>query len=221
MKRTPRSSIPQFDPGFFVVTEGPDGPPLGSMFPLRRRTFSPVPGRRVPPPNPPRGILLLPACRFVVALRGLDGVAPHRVGLWTPPRWGLLRKGSEKETPAKGGGNDAPPPCRLSGRAVRPLPVRQRLLFSREWSRYAPGDLSVGARLRSQRDYAGSDPFRSPAERGGLPAAGGCFVRPVVLRGLVVAEKARLHPPDSVVLQHCDRGHYQHENKGAENDAHP
>ena len=109
MKRTPRSSIPQFDPGFFVVTEGPDGPPLGSMFPLRRRTFSPVPGRRVPPPDPPRGILLLPAGKFVVALRGLDGVAPHRMGLWTPPRWGLLRKGSEKETPAKGGGNDASP----------------------------------------------------------------------------------------------------------------
>ena len=56
MKRTPRSSIPQFDPGFFVVTEGPDGSPLGSMFPLRRRTFSPVPGRRIPPPDPPREI---------------------------------------------------------------------------------------------------------------------------------------------------------------------
>ena len=109
MKRTPRSSIPQFNPGFFVVREGPDGPLLRSMFPLRRRTFSPVPGRRVPLPDPPRGILLLPAGKFVVALRGLDRVAPHCMGLWTPPRWGLLRKGSEKEMPAKGGGNDASP----------------------------------------------------------------------------------------------------------------
>ena len=212
MKRTPRSSIPQFDPGFFVVREGPDGPLLGSMFPLRRRTFPPVPGRRVPPPGPPRGILLLPACRFVVALRGLDGVAPHRVGLCMPPRWGLLRRDP---------GMMPPPPCRLSGHAVRPLPVRQRLLFSRKWSRHAPGDLSVGALLHSQQDYPSDDPRQSSAERRGLLVGGGRFVRPVVLRGLVVAEKARLHPPDSVVLQHCDRGHYQHENKGAENDAHP
>ena len=181
MKRTPRSSIPQFDPGFFVVREGPDGPLLGSMFPLRRRTFSPVPGRRVPPPNPPRGILLLPACRFVVALRG-SMVSPRTA--WVSGRLlaGVFSEGIRKGDAREGGaGMMPPPPCRLSGRAVRPLPVRQRLLFSREWSRYAPGDLSDGARLRSQRDYAGSDPFRSPAERGGLPAAGGCFVRPKVL----------------------------------------